>query len=289
MFETFTHRRIDTSEAVINLRHAGSGPPLLLLHGHPQTHVMWHKVAPRLARDFTVVAPDLRGYGDSSKPPTTETTSPIRSAPWRATRSRSCASSASTRFAVAGHDRGGRCAYRMALDHPERDRRLAVLDIIPTGEHFRRTDMAFGIGYWHWFFLAQPFDLPERLIASDPESSTAAATRTSSTPRRLPTTAAAPPTRRRSTPCARTTAPAPPRLRSSTKQDRGRTAIACPVLALWAAAGRLDDGTTCWPSGATGPTDVDGHAIDCGHYLAEEAPDETLAALEPFLARAFGG
>ena len=169
MFETFTHRRIDTSEAVINLRHAGSGPPVLLLHGHPQTHAMWHKVAPRLAETYSVVCADLRGYGDSSKPPTTEDHAPYSKRAMARDMVEVMQALGFERFAVVGHDRGGRCAYRMALDHPERIAALSVLDIIPTAEHFQRTDMAFAMGYWHWFFLAQPHPIPERLIASDPD------------------------------------------------------------------------------------------------------------------------
>src|ERR1700704_6292602 len=126
MFDGFALTTIDTGEAQIRVRHGGSGPPLLLLHGNPQTHVMWHKIAPRLARDFTVVAPDLRGYGESS-------------------------------------------SYRLALDHPERVRKLAVLDIIPTVDQFRRADMQFGLRTWHWFFLAQPADFPERAINRAPD------------------------------------------------------------------------------------------------------------------------
>ena len=169
MFETFTHRRIDTSEAVINLRHAGSGPPVLLLHGHPQTHAMWHKVAPRLAETYSVVCADLRGYGDSSKPPTAEDHAPYSKRAMARDMVEVMQALGFERFAVVGHDRGGRCAYRMALDHPERIAALSVLDIIPTAEHFQRTDMSFAMGYWHWFFLAQPHPIPERLIASDPD------------------------------------------------------------------------------------------------------------------------
>src|SRR5262249_24257538 len=148
---------IDVGEAQIRVRMGGSGPPLLLLHGNPQTHVMWHKVAPALARDFTVVATDLRGYGDSSKPQTTPDHEPYSKRAMARDQVAVMARLGCERFAVAGHDRGGRCAYRMALDHPTCVSKLAILDILPTGEHFRRTDMAFGLGYWHWFFLAQPY------------------------------------------------------------------------------------------------------------------------------------
>ena len=160
---------IDTAEAVIRVRRGGSGPPLLLLHGSPQTHGMWHKIAPRLARDFNVVATDLRGYGKSSKPATTPDHEPYSKRAMARDQIEVMRQLGFERFFLAGHDRGGRCAYRMALDHPERVLKLAVLDIVPTGEVFRRADMEFGLGYWHWFFLAQPHDLPERLIGADPD------------------------------------------------------------------------------------------------------------------------
>ncbi len=169
MFEGFELAMIDAGEAVIRARHGGSGPPLLLLHGHPQTHAMWHKVAPLLARHFTLVAADLRGYGDSSKPQTTPDHAPYSKRAMARDQVEVMKQLGFDSFSVCGHDRGGRAAYRMALDHPDRVRKLAVLDIVPTGEAFRRADMRFGLGFWHWFFLAQPFDLPERLIGADPD------------------------------------------------------------------------------------------------------------------------
>src|SRR6478609_9467505 len=170
LFDDFTLSMVKTDEATICVRHGGSGPPLLLLHGHPQTHVMWHKIAPLLARDFSVIAADLRGYGDSSKPPTTEDHEPYSKRAMARDQIAVMQSLGFEQFFVAGHDRGGRCAYRMALDHPDRVLKLATLDIIPTAEAFRRADMAFGLGYWHWFFLAQPAPLPENLIGCNPEN-----------------------------------------------------------------------------------------------------------------------
>src|SRR5438552_2379797 len=170
MFEGFELSMVDVGEAVLRVRRAGTGPPLLLLHGHPQTHFMWHKVAPELARDFTVVAPDLRGYGDSSKPPTTPDHEPYSKRAMGRDAVALMSRLGFEHFAVTGHDRGGRVAYRLALDQPERVTRVAVLDIIPTFEAFRRADMAFGLAYWHWFFLAQPQPLPERMIEADPDA-----------------------------------------------------------------------------------------------------------------------
>jgi haloacetate dehalogenase len=154
MFEGFEVAMIETGEATLRVRHGGSGAPLLLLHGHPQTHVMWHRVAPLLARDFTVVAPDLRGYGGSSKPATTPDHEPYSKRAMARDMVALMAQLGFERFALAGHDRGGRVGYRLALDHPARLTKLAVLDIIPTGEAFRRADRAFGLGYWHWFLAA---------------------------------------------------------------------------------------------------------------------------------------
>jgi haloacetate dehalogenase len=134
MFDGFELSFLDTAEATIRVRHGGSGPPILLLHGHPQTHAMWHRVAPALAADFTVVAADLRGYGESSKPPTTPDHEPYSKRAMARDQVEVMRQLGFERFAVAGHDRGARCAYRLALDHPERVRKLAVLDIIPTGE-----------------------------------------------------------------------------------------------------------------------------------------------------------
>ena len=149
---------------------AAAARPLLLLHGHPQTHVMWHRIAPKLAETYTVVCPDLRGYGDSSKPATTPDHAPYSKRAMAKDQVEVMQALGFDRFAVVGHDRGGRCAYRMALDYPERVAALCVLDILPTGEHFWRTDKDFALGYWHWFFLAQPYDLPERLISADPDA-----------------------------------------------------------------------------------------------------------------------
>src|SRR5438093_5358937 len=140
MFDGFELSMIETGEAVIRVRHGGSGPPLLLLHGHPQTHLMWHGVAPMLARDFTVVASDLRGYGDSGKPPTTTDHEPYSKRAMARDQVALMQRLGFERFFVAGHDRGGRVAYRLALDHPERVQKLAVLDIIPTAEVFARVD-----------------------------------------------------------------------------------------------------------------------------------------------------
>lgn len=288
MFETFTHRQIETSEAVINLRHGGNGPPVLLLHGHPQTHAMWHRVAPRLAETYTIVCADLRGYGDSSKPPTTEDHSPYSKRAMARDMVEVMRHLGFERFAVVGHDRGGRCAYRMALDHPERIAALSVLDILPTWEHFTRTDMAFAMGYWHWFFLAQPYPIPETLIASNPDTFYLRRGRDMFDPEALaeyrrcftnPETIHAM--------CEDYRAGATLDMQFDGADKEAGRRIQCPVQALWGQKNGLDrwyDVLAVWRDWAD---HVEGHSIPCGHYLAEEAPDETLAALMPFLDRAF--
>lgn len=276
-------------EATIRARHRGSGPPLLLLHGHPQTHAMWNLVAPRLAENFTVVASDLRGYGGSSKPPTTPDHTPYSKRTMAADQVEVMRQLGFDPFYVAGHDRGGRCSYRMALDHPQRVRKLAVLDIIPTGEAFRRGGMEFGLGFWHWFFLAQPYDLPEQLIGADPDYFYGRASGLGLGPRSYHTPEALEDYRRAFRNPATIHAMCEDYRAGATldfahdEADRieGRR-IQCPVLALWSSRDELErwyDVVAVWRGWAD---DVRGRALDCGHYLAEEAPDETYKELYDF-------
>ena len=293
MFDGFETRRVTTSAAEIHFRLGGNGPPLLLLHGYPQTHVMWHRVAPHLAERFTVVAADLRGYGDSAKP---------ESDPAHATYSKRAmardqvevmSSLGFERFAVVGHDRGGRVTHRMALDHPERVERAAVLDICPTLAMYEATDMAFASGYYHWFFLIQPYDLPERLIAADPDFYLESKTGGFGLgPRKAVAETFDPEALAEYKRCFRD----PAAIHASCEDyraaatidlehdraDLGRK-IACPLMALWGPqglVGQLFDVLGLWRERAD---DVTGRSIDCGHYLAEEAPADTLAALQAFL------
>jgi haloacetate dehalogenase len=291
MFEGFAHERVRTGEAEIALVRGGAGPPLLLLHGYPQNKAMWHRVAPGLAAHFTVVAPDLRGYGDSSHPPD--------AADHRAYSKRAMAGDlvavmeqlGFSSFFVAGHDRGGRVAYRMAFDHPARVAKLATLDIVPTYEQFSRVDRHLAMGGYHWYFLAQPRGFPERLIGADPEFF-------------LRHTMGHPARRDPGTRPARFTDEAfaeylrcfqNPEVIHATCEDyrAGATIdfdldaadlaadrrIECPVLALWGERGRLRNVTETWRKWAT---DVRGRALPCGHFLPEEAPEETLAELTTF-------
>lgn len=285
MFEEFKSAMIDTGEAAIRVQYGGNGPPLLLLHGHPQTHVMWHRIAPRLAQDFTVVCPDLRGYGDSSKPATTPDHEPYSKRAMARDQIAVMQQLGFAQFFVTGHDRGGRCAYRMALDHPERVLKLAVLDIIPTGEAFRHANMEFGLGFWHWFFLAQPYDLPERLIGANPDTYYFRDSRDCFDPQALheylravhnPSTIHAM--------CEDYRAGATIDF-ALDEADRGTRHITCPVLALWSGRGELErwyDVLAIWRDWAD---HVQGRALDCGHYLAEEAPDETYTELAAFLCK----
>lgn len=170
MFPDFEYMIVDTGEAMIRVRHGGSGPPVLLVHGHPRTHVTWDRVATCLARHYTIVCPDLRGYGESSTPPTTPDHEPYS----RRAMARDCVSVMRTlgfdRFAIAGHDRRGCVAQRLALDFPDKVTQLALLDVVPIGEALARCDATFARRWWHWFFLAQPAPKPERAILADPEA-----------------------------------------------------------------------------------------------------------------------
>jgi haloacetate dehalogenase len=284
----FASRRIATAGAEISTAIGGSGPPLLLLHGYPQTHVMWHQIAPRLAQHFTVVATDLRGYGDSAKP--------AGEADHRAYSKRAMAQDqvevmralGFARFRLAGHDRGGRVAHRLARDHPKCVERLAVLDISPTAIMYEKTDQAFATAYYHWFFLIQPYDLPERLIGADPAyylkkklGGWGSAGISIFDPRayaeyercfRDPALIHAS--------CEDYRASATIDLEHDAA-DAGRR-LECPLLVLWGERGvvqRLFDPIADWKRVAN---DVRGKPLPCGHYLAEEAPEETCAELLAF-------
>jgi haloacetate dehalogenase len=288
MFEGFAERSIDTGETAIHLRVGGAGPPLLLLHGHPQTHAIWHRVAPVLARDFTVVAADLRGYGDSGKPPTRSDHAPYSKRAMARDMVAVMRALGVDRFFLAGHDRGGRVAYRMALDHPACVRKLAVLDIVPTGEMYRRADMSFAMGYWHWFFLPQPYDFPERLIGADPDHFYLERHAGRDLARIFAPEALAEYRRCWHDPatihamCEDYRAGATIDFRLDEEDRLAGRRIRCPVLALWGARGRMGDWydvPAIWRDWADA---VEARPIDCGHYIPEEAPEETAAAFAAF-------
>jgi haloacetate dehalogenase len=289
MFENFEQTQINTSGATIHLVKGGNGFPLLLLHGYPETHLMWHKIAPRLAQEFTVIVPDLRGYGDSSKP---------RGDPDHYNYSKRAmaqdmvdvmSSLGFEEFFVVGHDRGARVGHRMALDHAPRVKKLAVLDIAPTYKMYMTADKTFASVYYHWFFLIQPYDLPERLIESQAEYYLRSClTRW----------------------CAEATAFSPevvdeyvrcfsnPATIHATCEDYRASAtidllhdeadmiqkVMCPLLALWSEkgfVGRKYDVLETWRERAS---NVQGGTLPGGHFIPEEAPDETYRALREFLS-----
>lgn len=280
MFEGFASKRIATSGAEIALVQGGRGSPLLLVHGYPQNHVMWHKVAPRLAERFTVVVPDLRGYGASSKPATDPEHLAYSKRAMALDLVEVMAALGFDRFDIAGHDRGGRVTYRLALDHPARVRRAAVLDIIPTLEQFERMNRFSARAAYHWYFLAQPAPFPETLIGKDPDYFIDHSLQTwrgeagAFTPEALA--------------AYRTAFRDPAVIHGSCEDYRagiscdcafdeadraaGRK-IAAPLLVLWGAKGRRDRGAelpAIWQGWAS---DVRGHPVDCGHFIPEEAPD----------------
>ena len=288
MFENFEQQTIETSGATINLVKGGQGYPLLLLHGYPQTHVMWHKVAPRLAEKFSLVIPDLRGYGDSSKPEGGPDHINYSKRAMALDQVEVMAQLGYDQFYVVGHDRGARVGHRMALDHAAKIKKLAVLDIAPTYKMYTTTDMEFATAYYHWFFLIQPFDFPERLIGSDPEYYIRTKLgRWSADPTVFTPEVMAEYIRCFSNPatihatCEDYRAAASIDLRHD-EADMDQK-VKCPLLALWGSKGvvaRKYDVLDTWRERAE---NVSGHALPCGHHLAEELPGETLEALLAFL------
>lgn len=268
----------------------GNGPPLLLLHGHPQTHVTWRKVTPDLARHFTVVAPDLRGYGDSSKPIGGENHIAYSKREMAKDLILLMRALGHPGFAVVGHDRGGRVAHRMALDHPDTVSRIAVLDIAPTATMYAMTNKEFASRYFWWFFLIQPAPLPEKLIAADPEfflrthidgqTKLSGATEPEIFAEYLrcysdPAT--------RHAICEDYRAAASIDLEHDAADAHAR--VRAPLLALWggrSTVGNLYDVLATWREKALSVT---GRGLDCGHTLQEELPNRTTDELLGFLLR----
>ena len=283
MFEGFTLARIAVGDVELRVRHGGSGPPIVLLHGHPRTHTTWHRVAPLLADRFTVVCPDLRGYGESSKPPDD---ADHRQASKRAMAADIVAlmrALGHDRFAVVGHDRGAYVALRTALDHPEAVTELVVLDAVPIGEALRRADARFARAWWHWFFFAQP-DKPERAILADPDAWYR------NDPDRMGAENFA--DYRRAIHDPATVHAMLEDYRAGLGPDReadeadiaaGRT-VRCPVLVLWATRDDLGElyghPLAIWGAWAT---DLRGHAVDSGHHMAEEIPAELAREVAAFV------
>lgn len=289
----FRQAVIATSETAINLVAGGNGPPVLLLHGYPQTHVMWHKVAPLLAARYAVVAPDLRGYGDSGKPA-------VNGDPERYSKRRmaqdlleAMTALGYERFHVVGHDRGARVGHRMALDAPGRVRSFTALDVAPSQAAFDAMDSSLAFAWFHWHLMRQPYPFPETLIGANPkfyldfllerwtavdgaisEAAYAEYLRCFANPETIRAT------------CADYRAIDADLAHDEV--DRGRK-LTCPVLVLWGGdmakrpgwqTGRALDLLSAWRERAE---DVRGRALDCGHFLAEEAPEETAAEILKFL------
>ena len=285
-FAGFETRTVHTSGAAIHTRRRGSGPPVLLLHGYPQTHVMWHRLAPRLARHFTVVLADLRGYGDSSKPPGGDLHASYSKRAMALDQVEVMQALGFDRFAVVGHDRGARVAWRLAVEHPGRVTRAAVLDIVPLP--YSMPSREFATQYFHWFFLIQPAPFPETLIANSAEfylrsrflrptgGTTAIAPgalaeylRCFSDPETIHAT------------CEDYRAGATIDLEHA--REHAATRVECPLLVLWGergTVGRLYDVMSIWREHGV---HVTGRALPAGHFLPEEAPEETLSALMTFL------
>jgi haloacetate dehalogenase len=283
-FDGFALERVDLGEVALRVRYAGSGPPVLLLHGHPQTHAMWHAVAPRLAEQFTVVAPDLPGYGESSAPDTQPDHGQASKRAMGAHAIRLMGSLGFDRFGVAGHDRGGRVAYRLALDHPAAVSRLAVLDIVPTIDAWKRIDRDWVLDYWHWPFLAQPAPVPEEILTANPDAYYLRE-RELFDPVALEDYLRA--VRRPEvihTMCEDYRAGASIDVEIDAADRAARRRIASPILALWSrtSLGRWHDVEAVWRTWAADPASVSGREFETGHYLAEEAPDEVAEELQRF-------
>jgi len=290
-FEGFQESRVDVGDGVVlRVRVGGSGPPVVLLHGHPRTHTTWYRVAPLLvAAGHTVVCPDLRGYGRSTKPATTPDHAPYSKRAMAGDVVALMRALGHDRFAVVGHDRGSYVALRTALDHPAAVTHLAALDCIPIVEHLDRADARFATAWWHWFFFAQP-DKPERAISADPEGWYGSL---------APGRAEAMGEENHADHLAAIRDPATVHAmvedyraglgvdRAADEADRAAGhRVGCPTLVLWSARDDLaelyGDPRRIW-TGWT--TDLRaGGPVDSGHHMAEDAPEELAAALVPFLA-----
>ena len=289
-FENFDQKMIPVDSGEIRVRLGGSGPPLLLLHGNPQTHAMWHAVAADLVRDYRVVCADLRGYGKSFKPPASDDHAAYCKRAMATDMVQLMQSLGHDKFYLAGHDRGGRVAHRLAIDQPDQVLKVALLDIIPTIEHFERTDMSFAMGYAHWFWLAQPHPIPETLINAAPQewffghTSREPKDKNFFHPQALEDYLDAVENPQVITAiCEDYRAAASIDLEHDRESREKDIKIKCPLLVLWGSKGKIEE----WYK----PMDIwsrycenslQGHAVACGHYLAEEAPDTVVDEFRAF-------
>lgn len=284
MFEGFALDHVNVGPARLRVRHGGNGAPVLLLHGHPRTHATWHRVAPLLASTHTVVCPDLRGYGQSSKPATTSDHEPYS----KRAMARDClalmASLGHTRFAVVGHDRGAYVASRLALDHPDAVSHLAVLDAVPIGDALARCDAGFAAAWWHWFFLGQTDKPAERVINADPDAWYRATAEHMGPDAFADLRAAIHDPATVHAMCEDYRAGlGMDRAADDADRAAGRR-IACPVLFVWAERDDMidlyGDPGAIWRDWAD---DVEVAGVNSGHHMAEEAPTELHTVLQPFL------
>jgi haloacetate dehalogenase len=289
MFDTFGSRLVDVGRGAVFARVGGQGPPLLLLHGYPQTHVMWHAVVGALTEHHTVVVADLPGYGRSFRPETADDHSPYSKRALANDLVQLMAELGFARFAVAGHDRGGRIAYRMALDHPGAVTAVGVFDVVPTGVVWARADARLALTYWHWAFLAQPEPLPEELIDANPDAFFDRHVRALGLGRaaeRYPAELMAHYRELLDDPsvvhgiCEDYRAGAGiDREHDDADADAGRR-ITCPVLVLWSAPGALPkfygDVLSVWADWAS---DLRGRGLDASHFLVEDQPDQVAEEL----------
>jgi len=289
MFDGFTHTQIDTSGARINLRYGGSGPPLLLLHGNPLTHVMWHKIAPRLAEHFTVVATDLRGYGDSSKPDGGEDHSGYSFRAMAQDQLEVMTTLGFDSYHVCGHDRGGRVAHRMALDHPRRVKKVAFLDIVPTHHELNNIKKEWAVDSYHWFFMAQPYDYPEQmLIAYGLERYI----RKKLDKKGVGMSGFTPEALAEYIRCC-----TPENIHAVCEDYRAAvgidlvhdeadlgTKLPTPVLVLWGERSHVNRSYRPIAAWLERAIEVRGSRVPCGHYPAEQVPEETYSELRAFFA-----
>lgn len=292
MIEGFTQRRVVAAGTGFNVFEAGEGAPVLLLHGYPQTHLIWRHLAPRLAREFQVFAPDLKGYGDSDAPAPDPSSSNYSKRAMAADMVAMMRGLGHERFAVVGHDRGARVAYRMALDSPGRVRRLAVLDIVPTGAMWAAANRVFAVNTFHWGFLAQGGGLPERLLGADPDFWVEATCRRWSRDFRALAEALPEYQRAFRRPEVIAATCADYRAGATLDDTHDQTDLAagkkieCPLLAIWSGTfvgrNKGTDPLEVWRSYAN---DVRGFAVDCGHFIPEEAPGVIEGPLLDFLRR----
>ncbi|OGA70918.1 MAG: alpha/beta hydrolase [Betaproteobacteria bacterium RIFCSPLOWO2_12_FULL_65_14] len=286
LFPGLQQRKIRTGGATIHLVHGGRGPAVLLLHGYPQTHAMWHKTAPELAREYTVVCPDLRGYGDSSKPKGLPDHSNYAKRAMALDMAQVMSALGHERFHVVGHDRGGRVGHRLARDHGRRVQTLTVLDISPTLKMYQSTNMQFAKAYYHWFFLIQEAPLPERMLEGQApfyilkrlgrgksglkhfsREAMAEYVRAFKDPRTLHST------------CEDYRAAATIDL---VHDQKDRAKLKMPLLALWGKHGVVEALFDCLADWREVAADVRGRALACGHFIPEEKPRELVAELRRF-------